>query len=645
MKKNNFFTTILGSSNDNNALVEIKPEVAKIFYAWTDHRFDYFYAKEEFHRHTNKEIKKTLKQAKKDIKEVRKFYDSCIVDFEFEDRIFASNQIKLQPEKLYKKIIENQLQDVYIVGSIGCGKSTYITALLEEFHKNQHNDNTFILSIDITQIVLKGSYESEILKLLKDKVNAYLKPNSKITNNTLKGFWNELNCKFPNNKTIFIFDNIDQVYDESIKLIISELLTDDEKHTYLNNKLFLTRSLLLLKKSIKKHCNKNTNFLYAMRPNTYKNIHPSDHESHTNSRNSVIAISSKCLEFVNRVIDKRLDMLASHDEQYKQLVKSNLHEIAKHSTNYNLHGLRHAINNIQVFLSREITRKYPEWMNLMFLFLDNRQTYTQNRTNGNAGVANIFLINSQYRIDKQDMPGSVAQEHYQSYWLKYFIVCSIYEINELKHKEEGSNFNDNDIYNHQFSKYEKHIYKLCIYSLSEVVHGRLIACDYLTDNYRLYDTRRLKKCIDENIFFSFTYLSAVVDDSYLEFPKIVANKVEKKQIYKSFFPNSNEYQWWVEWLKKSVKKVFLFLQILESSLENYEVHFLDDELYNKYKPKFSEIKKSINKEILNIGIDLHMQEIDIKNIIKSCTDQAYDEKDNLDEFFSNYKNHVSNSNI
>lgn len=642
MEKNNFFTTILGSDNDNKVLVEIKPKIAEIFHAWTEYRFDYFYAKEEFQRHTNKQKNKIFKQARKNIKEVRKFYDSCIVDFEYEDRTFSANQVKLQPEKLYKKIIENKLQDVYIVGSIGCGKSTYITALLEEFHKNQHNDNTFILSINITQIMLEGSYESEILKLLKNKVNAYLKPNSKINADTLKKFLSELEQKFPNNRTIFIFDNIDQVYDESIKLIISELLTDDEKDAYLNNKLFLTQSLLLLKESIRKHCNKNTNFLYAMRPNTYKNINPSGHENHTNNRNSVIAISSKDLRFVNKVIDKRLDMLELPDEKYKQLIKDNLHEIAKHSTNYNLHGLRHAINNIQVFLSRKITRKYPEWMNSIFLFLDNRATYTQNRTKGSAGVANIFLINAQCRIDKTDMPNSVAQEHYQSYWLKYFIVCSIYDINELKNKKEGGSFNDNEIYNHQFDKYEKHIYKLCIYSLSEVVHGRLIACDYLTDSYRLYDTQRLKKCVEENIFFSFIYLSAIVDDTYLEFPKTITNKITRKQIYQSFFPNDDEHQWWVEWLKKSVKKVFLFLQILESSLENYEVYFLNNELYDKYKPNFVEIKASINEEILKIGIDLHMQEIEVKDIVASCTNQAYAEKDNLNDFFSNYKDHVSN---
>ncbi len=674
MKKSKFFERISGVPAEGPVLESnIKNDqcAASYFLHRTNRRFDFFVpSTQERKRRLKKKLRQPITQKdEKLLIEEEAHFSSCLEVFQFADekKFIGECRINRQPDELFKEITEGKLKNVYITGAIGCGKTTYLTKLIYLYHKQKKPDNyMFVFDLNAFQHLLSRDMtaEEKILSLLKGKINNYLHENYKIKVNVLREFWEQFNQIFPNTRTVFAFDNIDTIYDDSLKNIVATDLSDSEKEEYLKNNFSLAKALTLFRdtfnSSFPENNKNNVSFIYAMRPQTYTCISrrgTADIEENLTETNSLIYLSVRnpknalndAPTFVNKVINKRLNLYETEkNKKMNNIMCNNLKKIAKLSLVHSLHGLRHVMHNLSIAASKETTIEYPEWMIAMFLFLDNKGSYSQNKANGISGVVNIFLVNSQYRIDNQKdtFHETLLKEHAQSYWLKYFIVCAIHDQTKDIKNNLLTNFNDEDIYNTTFRKYEKHIYKLCIYSLSEVSHGRLIACESPGNDsaaYKLWATYRLHKSIKEDLFFSFDYLAAIVDDAYLEFPLPIAEQIGRRQIYQSFFPNKHEIGWWQEWLKKSISKVFMFLKIVECSLEHYERHFIDSKLYQNYKPNFIKIKRNIDNTILSIGKDLRFTDEETQGFINTSNNVVGSKKNSLDDFFKNYKQEVERS--
>ena len=207
-------------------------------------------------------------------------------------------------------------------------------------------------------------------------------------------------------------------------------------------------------------------------------------------------------------------------------------------------------------------------------------------------------------------PEFTKTDHYQTFWLKY-LICKHFNENI----REGQTV-DVDMVYEKFNKYEKGIFNFSLYSLTDTNHGRLISCSFDENeignyDYKLEKTTRLRHCFDKKIFFSFVYLSVIVNDDYLEIPRIDKLKkiFDEKHIYdNTFFVKDN--QKWKEWLFGHIRKVLVFVKILESSLLYYEKEKISDS--ENLFPNFEEINNALEIEIKDIAatIDITSEEID-----------------------------------
>lgn len=632
-------------------------KIQKVFNSYTNQGFLLFYTKSGSYRNyqqTNRQ--KEFKQNSKRYTEFKKFCGEQVLTFEFDQRgnvePYWINNKAYQPKEVVEKF--SDFHSIYIVGSIGCGKSTYITSLVNEFDKKKQNSNFFIISIDVQTNILdkikQSNYNKILFDFLKKEIENQISGYSVKANN-LKKLWEELKSTFPANHIVFIFDGMDGIYDESIKLLFKN--DDNSDHPWFKNSGKFTKQIIELRQTLEEHHN-NIITIYALRPSTYRSIFseinsPTSPNQEVNNKLTIfLDASSEKLQ--KKIINKRLDSL---DCKYKEgYVKENLHNMISYAMKYSLHGLRHAINNAPVFLSKKSDKIYPEWMLNLFLFLDNKKTYTQDN---NTGIANIFLVNSACRARENDKaqglkyPDIVTKCHKHTYWLKYFIIANIHADNPYFNHE--INFEYDDRYNEHFSSYEKHIYLLCLYSLSEIHHGRLVTnhTEISQDFHsicHIKSTKRLNKLFDamlekqdyvESIFFSFIYLAVIVDDNWLLFPSFLKVKIQNgysRHTYKNIFPNTNsETEDWRGWLKKSIFKVLLFVQLLEISLEYYEKKLLDAVFYERHKPNFSKIKESIEKEILEIGRSLDVSDEYVQGLLKQKKQAVLTEQEETIRFF------------
>ena len=541
-----------GNKGDSKTVLKSECDfISKAFEPYNDLRFDYFRPTHDIRRKLKQQF---LQERRETNKEFYDFYDNSCSKFYFEsDRtIFDNNEIplKLQPSELYKKIVTKNVDQVvgqiyYLIGEIGCGKSTYISALIREFDKSNLNVKQGLLFhvikfSDIKEFYVKNISTDEItdeilirltdeilIKLLLKFLNSYLRSDYQIPHQlTIEGFINYCIGDFSNHKLIFVFDDMDEIYDEHATNLFSYDGVEKEYSEWLAKRKNITLAYCVRKliEFMRGFRGKNIDFIVSLRPNSYQIA--------THTGRGVGNASNPCIIYLttNResilgqdgVITKRIERLQKNVPDINiDIVRKNLASFVDVGMVHKLHGLRHIIDNTAAMLAKNLKNVSKNWMFEVFTYLDNQDAYTQNR----GGIVNIFLVNSKYRkhVDKvgdagyPKYPDYMKSTHSHTYWLKYLIACHFQKTDQ----------SDSIMYEKNFTEYERHIYQLCIYSLTEVQHGRLISCvpnPNKEGGYLLKSTDRLKHCVGEkgeNLFFKFTYLAVIVDDAYLEIPSVL----------------------------------------------------------------------------------------------------------------------------
>ena len=243
--------------------------------------------------------------------------------------------------------------------------------------------------------------------------------------------------------------------------------------------------------------------------------------------------------------------------------------------------------------------------------------FTSGRSNFSQiheGMTNIFLINDRYRRENPVktwdgeplFDDKYLDGHQQTYWLKYLILMLIRQTNS----------NKSNIIN-IFSKckinegYKINLIRLILFSLAEVKHGRLIKPSTSFGGKGkvhvsgIRCTPRGSRLIEENLFWTFDYLSLVVEDEWLEVPIMLANEFKDPVGYGFLFSESNaEFKRkYAVFLEEKAKNVFIFLLILEISLEfekrSYPSIFLKLMDQDITFPDFSKIRQKVAEDILS----------------------------------------------
>lgn len=541
------------------------------------------------------------------------FHSDFIVPFLFEDK----NNI-YKDKKDFLKLLTGERRIIYIVGSVGCGKSTFISHLIYFAKQEITQQKIAIISISAKRLG-EGDiddYEKVIYQIIEDSFHSDFKKVNIKNSGDFKGV---INKHFNSHRLTIIIDDLDEIYDQSRSLILKTPENKDSFDEHFESKKYIHVAIKIFSviKSLSDD-NDNVNFIIGLRDETFKAINAkyvkdTGSESLKKLRNPLF-VGIDHLS-TSDILDKRFE-LGHQNNNYKETDNA-FYDFSKEFSNefdgLHINGTRHVIAKVRE-LSKLDTKQlfYPKWMLQLYIYLDGIQKYSQQA----CGILNIFLVNIDYRneLDKFDdqWPKFSKKDHYQTFWLKYFI-CKYF--NGLSDRIVDANM----VYK-KFDKYEREIFNFSLYSITDTNHGRLISCSFDENeignkDYKLEKTKRLEYCFDKEIFFSFVYLSVIINDAFLEIPKTKntqSNKIlneifNTKHFYKvEFFVSKDPV--WKGWLFEHIKKVLVFVKILEMSLLNYEKDKIDlDDSF----PDFDKIHQSLKQEIKSIAKTIGIKEDEV----------------------------------
>ena len=453
-------------------------------------------------------------------------------------------------------------------------------------------------------------------------------------------FTNAVKKHFHNHKLIIIVDDLDRVYDQSRLLILKTTNNYEKLLDYFGkNKEYIHIAVALF--DIIKNLldsNDNVSFVVGLRDETHKALN-AKYRKDTGGKTldrliDPAPIFLKHLD-VNDVLEGRFKMHEPTNADSSIRFYSFARQVAKAFDGLHVNGTRHVMAVIRA-LSKVDTKDlfYTEWMIQLYLYLNGIQRYNQQV----CGILNIFLVNVDYRNvvdpDHKKYPEFTKTDHYQTYWLKYFICKYFDEIAKDRAPDAEKVYEE-------FYKYERAVFNFCLYSLTDTKHGRLISCSYIemtrgADNYMLQRTNRLIHCFDKKIFFSFIYLSVIVNDEFLEIPKNcnLGPIFSKKYIYDNDFFVQDDARW-KKWLFEHIEKCLVFMCILEVSLIKYEKENLPECLINEI-PNFQEINSNLEIQIKEIAKTINVNEQDVISRIDEVKNRNIEHRNSLINFFERY---------
>ena len=567
------------------------------------------------------------------VEKFNSFHQKHIIPFVINpDNSINIDKEKYETEKDFLKLLEDKNRRLtYISGSVGCGKSTFISHLVY-FARNEATKTGRIAVISISASALdegtNQDYEKIIFRAIEKAFSASFKD---VTVKDGGDFRKVINKHFKSHRLIIVFDDLDKIYDQSRLLMLYDEDYDKEFSDHFKNKKYIHIAVKLVDiiKSLLDE-NANVSFIVGLRNETLN------------------AISAKYVrdtggETLERLRDPRIislshlniyDVLKGRFEMYSELDANDISrfhdfskKVAREFDGLHVNGTRHVMAAIRNLTPIDMEALCcPDWMVQLYLYLDGYQKYNQQ----DCGILNIFLVNIDYRnaIDKKNTkyPKFTKIDHYQTYWLKYFICKYFYKMPDKESK-------DNDIVYRDFSEYERGLFNFCMYSLTDTKHGRLISCCFNDttggiDDYMLEKTTRLTHCFDKEIFFSFVYLSIIVNDDFMEIPDIrkvatLANKkyadkfysiFNKKYTYENkFFIRDDEN--WNYWLYEHIEKCLVFVNILEISLRYYEGSKIPKSLTDEI-PNFRKINSDLESQVKEIAKTISLKEQDVNSKIK-----------------------------
>ncbi len=623
-KRSDFFT-YSGVTNKEAAIpidflksVEPKETLPILFSGFND-RFNLFEPIGQYNLNSTPRQKSKDKGDKIYVEKYYSFHSEFIVPF-----LFDNNESAYDDKESFLKLLTGEKRLIYIVGSVGCGKSTFISHLIYFAKQEINKQKIAIISVSARDLAKKDTddYERAIYEIIETSFHSDFKQVSIKDSND---FNKVVNKHFKNHKLTIIIDDLDEIYDQSRLLILKtpehknafEEHFKSQKYIHIAVQVFRTIKQLL-------DDNNNVRFVIGLRDETFESINTkyirdTGGVSLKKLRNP-LCIKVKHLS-VSDILDKRFELGRLNDDTNLHNV---FHEFSQKFSNefdgLHINGTRHVMAKIRELAKLDTSQLfYPTWILQLYIYLDGFQKYSQQA----CGILNIFLVNIDYRkeIDQFDekWPKFSKEDHYQTFWLKYFICKYFNSIGEMVVDADM-------VYKKKFSKYEKGIFNFSLYSITDTNHGRLISCcfdknEIGNQDYKLEKTDRLTYCFDNNIFFSFIYLSVIVNDDYLEIPKIkdpksqqiIENIFDTKHSYESIFFNKQNLKW-KEWLFEHIKKVLVFVKILENSFLHYEKDKITS--LENLSPNFTEINKALNEEIMGIAKTIDISEDDINSEIK-----------------------------
>ena len=539
------------------------------------------------------------------------FHSKHIVPFSFKDE---NNIYKNQEDFL--ELLTGKKRIIYIVGSVGCGKSTFISHLIYFAKQEINKQNIAIISVSAKELGRDDidDYEKVIYQIIERSFHSDFKAVN-IKNST--DFKKVVDKHFKNHKLTIIIDDLDEIYDQSRLLILKTPEHKDSFEEHFKAKRYIHIAVKVF--SVIKNLlddNNNVNFIMGLRDETFEAIN-AKYLKDTGSRSlkklrEPLFIGIEHLP-IKGILGERFELGYFNDDNKNR--HKNFHDFSEKFSNefdgLHINGTRHVMAKIRELAKLNTDQLfYPKWMLQLYIYLDGIQKYSQQA----CGILNIFLVNIDYRneVDKfnEKWPKFSKEDHYQTFWLKYFI-CKYFYNNEDK-------IVDANIVYRKFNKYEKGIFNFSLYSITDTNHGRLISCcfdenEIGNQDYGLKKTSRLEHCFKENIFFSFVYLSVIVNDAYLEIPKIKDAKHKKtlKEVFNAkysyeikFFERHLDLEW-EGWLFEHIKKVLVFVKILETS---FLYHEKDKINLDASSPDFSEIYRNLEKEIKDIAETIGISE-------------------------------------
>ena len=562
------------------------------------------------------------------------FHDYHIIPFS------VRSGIPYKTKEDFLKLLNGKIRLTYIIGSVGCGKSTFISHLVHLAAEEIKNKKMLaVLSISAKELDRKKGKDHRdiVFQILEDAFSREFK-NISIKNED--DFTKAAKKHFRNHKLIIIVDDLDRVYDQSRLLILKTIKNRKALLDHFGkNKgyIHIAVELFDIIKNIL-DTNDNVSFIVGLRDETYKALNAKYRED-TGGKTldrliDPAPIFLKHLK-INDVLEGRFKMQGSASAGHSGRFYDFALQIAKAFDGLHVNGTRHVMAVIRS-LSKVDTEYlfYTEWMIQLYLYLDGIQKYNQQL----CGILNIFLVNIDYRnvIDPDDLkyPRFTKIDHYQTYWLKYFICKYFDEIAKDKAP-------DAEKLHKEFPKYERAILNFCLYSLTDTKHGRLISCSYRrmtsgSDDYMLQRTNRLIHCFNKKIFFSFVYLSVIVNDEFLEIPKDcnLDSIFSKKYVYDHDFFVQDDATW-KKWLFEHIEKCLVFMCILEVSLLEYEKENLPECLVDEI-PNFQEINSSLEIQIKEIAKTINVNKEDVFSRIDDVKNRNIEYRNLLVKFFEKY---------
>jgi hypothetical protein len=205
--------------------------------------------------------------------------------------------------------------------------------------------------------------------------------------------------------------------------------------------------------------------------------------------------------------------------------------------------------------------------------LNNRLRYAQESTR----FPNLFLVRGDAETpDPSEVPEQLTRSHRHTYWLRY-LLCS-YIGQKKVNGEEVSPRELFDIFSPDENGsecFERHLVELALGSLSQVDISAMIEPRFSPGStghgisIRDVELTDRGKFLMESFSLHFSYLQLVIEDHSLELPDVVFNEFKYNDFDYDYLAakESSEYgARTVEMVIYKSKLVFLFLQILESSL-------------------------------------------------------------------------------
>ena len=516
----------------------------------------------------------------------------------------------------------------FLWGPIGSGKSTVAAIISAEIQRNLNKNPKRlpikIVTFDFEQIVEELKADSSIIRhntFLEFVYRKLKEQGHKATEATLVEHLNSSN----KNKYIFVFDNLDIVYSEFCRYFVSE---DDLKliffgqDNYLHCLTELIRAFTDLKTTSSPLA---PSAIFCLRGDTIELLQARFDKlgyPMLGIGNDIIELTDEeeqGTHFVN-ILKGRFkltkDMLVS--KSIPEEVRNNFKSVYKHYklqpdalvqfVDLSVQGKRSATQAVTRcfrarYSSKKIAKALSDVNRVKTLALFNGyEEYAQDISN----IANLFLVNSEYRIvsEKADLPHQIKLPgyfHVHTYWLKYLVFAYIAFTNE---RDGSTDLTEAEQLFCEIGKFDTSLFRLVIYSLTEVRHGRLVRpkISNIAQRGRFINLTSRGKVFKENDFeliWSFPYLATILEDEWMELPKIIAEK-RKNFGSRALWDDSDYVDYLIDKLWATIEYAVALEVTLEFEVANRPTLFaeLAKSGFDQYSfPEFERIRSNLIEHV------------------------------------------------